>query len=158
MFGIGSTELLIILVVALIVLGPKSLAGLSRSLGKAMGEFRRVSTDFQRTLNAEAAEEELKEKRKKREDAAKQQSGAYSPPQTSEFHDKSSFGPEEGFDGQMERIGKWERPNPDFMPDSPLNVAVQKARAEARAAAENCQPGPTPASPPKGFQEDNPHA
>lgn len=58
MFGIGSTELLVILVVALIVLGPKSLANVSRTLGKAMGEFRRVSTDFQRTLNAEAAAEE----------------------------------------------------------------------------------------------------
>lgn len=57
MFGIGSTELLVILVVALIVLGPKSLASISRTLGKAMGEFRRVSTDFQRTLNAEVAQE-----------------------------------------------------------------------------------------------------
>lgn len=65
MFGIGSTELLLILVVALIVLGPKSLAKVSRSLGKAMGEFRRVSTDFQRTLNMEAAEEELRQKDRK---------------------------------------------------------------------------------------------
>lgn len=64
MFGIGSTELLVILVVALIVLGPKSLAGISRTLGKAMGEFRRVSTDFQRTLNAEAAQEEEAERRR----------------------------------------------------------------------------------------------
>ena len=65
MFGIGSTELLVILVVALIVLGPKSLASISRTLGKAMGEFRRVSTDFQRTLNAEVAQEEDEERRKK---------------------------------------------------------------------------------------------
>lgn len=62
MFGIGSTELLVILVVALIVLGPKSLASVSRTLGKAMGEFRRVSTDFQRTLNAESAEADIREK------------------------------------------------------------------------------------------------
>ncbi len=60
MFGIGSTELLVILLVALVVLGPKSLSGVSRSLGKALGEFRRVSTDFQRTLNAEVAREEEK--------------------------------------------------------------------------------------------------
>lgn len=65
MFGIGSTELLVILLVALVVLGPKSLAGVSRSLGKAMGEFRRVSTDFQRTLNAEVAREEEEEKQRK---------------------------------------------------------------------------------------------
>ncbi len=62
MFGIGSTELLVILLVALIVLGPKSLAGVSRSLGRAMGEFRKVSNDFQRTLNVEAAREEAREK------------------------------------------------------------------------------------------------
>ena len=43
MFGIGSTDLLVILVVAPIVLGPNSLAHVSRTMGKAMGEFRRVS-------------------------------------------------------------------------------------------------------------------
>lgn len=61
MFGIGSTELLLILLVALIVLGPKSLGKFSRSLGKAVGEFRRVSTDFQRTLNMETAQAEARE-------------------------------------------------------------------------------------------------
>lgn len=70
MFGIGSTELLVILVVALIVLGPKSLASISRSLGKAMGEFRRVSTDFQRTLNAEVEQEEQEKRKKEAEKAA----------------------------------------------------------------------------------------
>lgn len=63
MFGIGGTELLVILVVALIVLGPKSVPQIARTLGKAMGEFRRVSTEFQRTLNLEAAQEDH-EKRK----------------------------------------------------------------------------------------------
>lgn len=72
MFGIGSTELLVILVVALIVLGPKSLANVSRTLGKAMGEFRRVSTDFQRTLNAEAEEEEQKKRKKEAAKAARE--------------------------------------------------------------------------------------
>lgn len=69
MFGIGSTELLLILVVALVVLGPKSLAGFARSLGKLMGEFRRVSTEFQRTLNVETAQAEAREEaaRKKKE-------------------------------------------------------------------------------------------
>ena len=67
MFGIGSTELLLILIVALLVLGPKSLASTARSVGKVVGQFRRVSTDFQRTLNAEVALEEEKEKRQKAE-------------------------------------------------------------------------------------------
>ena len=58
MFGIGGTELLVILVVALIVLGPKSVPQIARTLGKAMGEFRKVSTEFQRTLNTEIELEE----------------------------------------------------------------------------------------------------
>ncbi|HKK52624.1 MAG TPA: twin-arginine translocase TatA/TatE family subunit, partial [Myxococcota bacterium] len=43
MFGIGVTELGIILVVALLVFGPKRLPELARTLGRGMGEFRRAS-------------------------------------------------------------------------------------------------------------------
>ncbi|WP_084032077.1 Sec-independent protein translocase protein TatB [Desulfonatronum lacustre] len=66
MFGIGTTELLIIMLVALIVLGPKQLPGIARSLGKALGEFRRVTTDVQRTLNLEAAKIEEDEREQKK--------------------------------------------------------------------------------------------
>jgi sec-independent protein translocase protein TatB len=51
MFGIGMTELVVILVVALIVFGPTRLPELARSLGRAMGEFRRASTDLRQTFN-----------------------------------------------------------------------------------------------------------
>lgn len=71
MFGIGSTELLVILVVALLVLGPKNLPKIAQTLGRAMGEFRKVSTEFQRTLNTEIAFEEEKEKRKKEREEEK---------------------------------------------------------------------------------------
>lgn len=61
MFGIGSTELVVILVIALLVLGPKNLPKAARTVGKVMGEFRRVSTEFQRTINTEIALEEKKD-------------------------------------------------------------------------------------------------
>ena len=64
MFGIGSTELLLILVVALIVLGPKNLPKIANTLGKAMGQFQKASRDFQRTMNTEIALEEEQEKKK----------------------------------------------------------------------------------------------
>ena len=87
MFGIGSTELLVILLVALVVLGPKSLATISRSLGKAMGEFRRVSTEFQRTLNAEVAAEEERERRQNETgNVSKTAAAAENSPQTSAAH------------------------------------------------------------------------
>jgi Tat protein translocase TatB subunit len=47
-FGIGMTELLVILVVGLLVLGPKRLPELARSLGRGLAEFRRASNDMRR--------------------------------------------------------------------------------------------------------------
>ena len=69
MFGIGSMELLVTLVVALLVLGPKNLPKIAHTLGRAMGEFRRVSTDFQRTLNTEIALDDEKKKAQERKAA-----------------------------------------------------------------------------------------
>lgn len=53
MFNIGGMELLVILAVALLVLGPDKLPKFMRILGKALGDLRRASTDFQRTINTD---------------------------------------------------------------------------------------------------------
>ncbi|MBI5642242.1 MAG: twin-arginine translocase subunit TatB [Deltaproteobacteria bacterium] len=50
MFGIGFTELLIILIVALIVIGPDKLPGMARAFGRAYAEFRRASEDLKRNI------------------------------------------------------------------------------------------------------------
>ena len=50
MFGIGPMELLLILVVALLVLGPKRMPELARTMGKGLAEFRRASNDLRQTL------------------------------------------------------------------------------------------------------------
>jgi sec-independent protein translocase protein TatA len=57
--SLGSTELLFILVMALVFFGPRKLPQLSRSLGKSMAEFRRASDDFKRTWEREVNLEEL---------------------------------------------------------------------------------------------------
>ena len=67
MFGIGSSEFLVILIVAFLVLGPSHLPKIAKTLGKAMGEFRRVSTEFQRTLNLEAEKQEHEERKRQAE-------------------------------------------------------------------------------------------
>ena len=50
MFGIGAPELVIILVVALVVLGPKRLPELARGLGRTLGEFRRATSGITEEL------------------------------------------------------------------------------------------------------------
>jgi sec-independent protein translocase protein TatB len=51
MFGVGWTEMLLIGVVALIVIGPKDLPVVMKQLGKVVGTIRRMGGEFQRELN-----------------------------------------------------------------------------------------------------------
>ena len=51
MLGIGMQEIIIILIVALIIIGPKKLPDLARALGRAMGEFRRAADDLKDNLD-----------------------------------------------------------------------------------------------------------
>jgi len=51
MFGIGISEILLVLVVALVVIGPKRLPGLARILGRGLAEIRRASDEFRGVLN-----------------------------------------------------------------------------------------------------------
>lgn len=53
MFGIGPGEIVVIIIVALVVLGPEKLPAVARTLGRISGELRRMSTEFQRAMNTE---------------------------------------------------------------------------------------------------------
>jgi len=58
MFGLGVPELIFILLLALLIFGPKRLPEIGRTLGKGMSEFRKASNELTRTLNAELALDE----------------------------------------------------------------------------------------------------
>lgn len=55
--GLGTSELLLILVVALVLFGPRKLPQLSRSLGRSLANFKRASEDFKQTWEKEVARE-----------------------------------------------------------------------------------------------------
>ena len=58
MFGLGVQELIFIFVLALLIFGPKRLPELGRTVGRGLAEFRKASTDLQRTINTELALDE----------------------------------------------------------------------------------------------------
>ena len=62
MFGIGMTEIIVILVIALIVIGPEKLPELAKTLGKGMAEFKRATDDFRNTVYSDIRAEEKRDK------------------------------------------------------------------------------------------------
>lgn len=60
MFGIGMPELVLILAVALIVIGPKKLPDLAKSLGKAMGEFKKATNDIKDSMQLDSGIQDVK--------------------------------------------------------------------------------------------------
>ena len=62
MFGsLGLPEIIVIFVVALLLFGPRKMPQIGRSIGRALGEFRRASNDFKRTIEDEVAADEIRD-------------------------------------------------------------------------------------------------
>jgi sec-independent protein translocase protein TatA len=57
-FGLGVPELIFIMLLALLIFGPKRLPEIGRTLGRGMSEFRKASNDLKRTINVELALDE----------------------------------------------------------------------------------------------------
>ncbi|MCK5101071.1 MAG: twin-arginine translocase TatA/TatE family subunit [Desulfobacteraceae bacterium] len=55
MFGLGMPEILLILALALIIIGPKKLPDLAKTLGKSLGEFKNAAQDFKNSINIESS-------------------------------------------------------------------------------------------------------
>jgi sec-independent protein translocase protein TatB len=122
MFGIGPTELIVILVIALLVLGPKRLPELAAGLGKGLAEFRKATAD----INAE-----LHEARRAVEEPAKEATRATTSPAQPEK--------------RVSRTRRAERPV-RFGPDDP----AQDEGAEAEDSPDPLEPqpaDPVPAEP-----------
>lgn len=69
MFGIGTSEILIILLIALLILGPKEIPKVARSIGRGMRELQRAKDDLSKTIEFEMDDEENESHSKKREES-----------------------------------------------------------------------------------------
>jgi Tat protein translocase TatB subunit len=61
MFGLGMPEILLILAIALIVIGPQKLPELAKTLGRAMGEFKRSAQDLKRSIDMDTTLQDVKD-------------------------------------------------------------------------------------------------
>jgi Tat protein translocase TatB subunit len=60
MFGIGMPEMLLILAIALIVIGPKKLPDLAKSLGRAFAEFKRATSELKESFEIDSELKDIK--------------------------------------------------------------------------------------------------
>ncbi len=51
MFGLSMTEIILIAIIALVVVGPKKLPDIAKSIGKGYGEFKRTFNDLKESVN-----------------------------------------------------------------------------------------------------------
>ena len=128
MFGIGMPEMLLILAIALIVIGPKKLPDLAKSLGRALREFKKATSELKESIELES---ELKEVKKgftnsfsDKKDTLKSQPEVTDNPKPSD-HKVSDL--KEAFDKwQQENSAAEEEKVGSNIPDNGAETAVRK--------------------------------
>ena len=71
MFGIGTTELIIIMFIILLIFGAKKLPELAQGLGKGIREFKKASNDIQEELSMDKLDEQIKSTENEKKDEKK---------------------------------------------------------------------------------------
>jgi sec-independent protein translocase protein TatB len=97
MFDIGWGELLVIGIVALVVIGPKELPGVLRTLGQGMAKVRRMASEFQGQFHEAMREAEMQDIKKQVDElgSATRDFTSYDPLKPSPFEPKAGIGPTE---------------------------------------------------------------
>ena len=125
MFDIGWGELVVIGIVALVVIGPKELPAVLRTLGQGMTKLRRMASDFQSQFNDAMREAELEELKKQAEKLASDATAA------------TTYDP-------LNDVGEQFRSIESSVTAEPAKTPTQTSAAEAAPAA-----APEPAPPAK---------
>ncbi|HVN24013.1 MAG TPA: Sec-independent protein translocase protein TatB [Syntrophorhabdales bacterium] len=134
MFGIGIPELVIIVIVALLVVGPAKLPELARSMGKALGEFRRLADDVKETIEHEMAEEPQKDEVKQADVQVEEQKQVQQEEKIQGRQQDVQKGQESLFNDQMLLA------DGHVVAEQPADVTqTQEQKAEGEAATEGQQ-------------------
>ena len=140
MFDIGASELLLVVIVAILVIGPKDLPMALRTAGRWMGKVRRVSNHFRSGLDSMIREAEMEEMEKKWRDQNAAIMKAH-PEASAEAMANPDASPSAADMGpQMEPLAA--------PPDIDRSATDAAADAAADAARERARPAPRDAPPP----------
>jgi len=143
MFGIDSPELLVIVVVALVVIGPKELPNLLRGWGRWMAQMRGMAAEFRGHVDEMVRQSELDEVKKQLESTPGLDLQALDP--TREIKNAIQEGMAEGEKALAE--AKAQIANPLVEPESAPQIAAEPAAAPASIATETLPPAdPAPAA------------
>lgn len=127
MFDIGWGELVVIGVIALIVIGPKELPAVLRTLGQSMAKIKRMASEFQGQFQEAMREAELHDLKKQAEDL------------TSSVTDFSKFDPLAETQAEVERALEAPPETPALEPPAE-NVATTESEGAAPAPSELLPP------------------
>lgn len=134
MFDIGWSELLLVAVVAVVVIGPKELPRALRALGHWMGKARRMAGDFQRQFNEAIREAELDDVKKQVSDLGK----------IDPIGDirKEMTKAEAGIRTDLENATKSDKPEDDAAKPEPATATTATAVEPAAPPPEAAEPAP----------------
>jgi sec-independent protein translocase protein TatB len=137
MFDISAGELIIVGVVALIVIGPKELPGMLRSVGQAVAKVRRMAGEFQSQFSEAMREAEFAEAKKKVEDIGNSVSSAFNDASTSPSTSSTSAG------------APSDPEKPLLLPElsAPAEVTPESIAAQAAETSAVVPVGPAPEAP-----------
>lgn len=142
MFGLGASEMVVIGIVALIVVGPKDLPGLFRSMGEFTGKARAMAREFSRAMDKAADDAGVKE-------VSNTLRAASDPKKFASDRIKNATGMTKG--PATAELSKERQAAKEKMSKAMADAAIaRKARAaEAEAAAQAAESAPAPATPEK---------
>jgi len=151
MFGIGMPELLLILAIALIVIGPKKLPDLARSLGRTLREFKKATNELKETINLDEDLGDVKKAFDDLGDDIKESAGLDAPadfsrPAEAETADKK--------EGQVDGDGEHAETEDKSENVKPASDELKEAASDSSKEAEEIEADAEIKEKPKGSRED----
>lgn len=151
MFGIGMPELLLILAIALIVIGPKKLPDLAKSLGRTMREFKKATNEFKETIQID---EDFTDVKKTFDDLGDDIKDSVSRDTATEFSRPDESQAAEKKEGTVDEGGKEAEGGDKSADAKEMSDELKNAESESPMDAEETEAGTEKKETLKGTRED----